>query len=156
MENRPRNEYATSLETLMPLFLEQFQAGHSVCFSPKGTSMLPMLRQGIDSVELSPLPEKLKTYDLPLYRYPSGKYLLHRIVGMEGGNYRCVGDNTYLFETVPPECMIAVVTAFWRGQRRISVDAWHYRLYCRVWVGLYPLRRFGKRAIGWLKRHIRK
>lgn len=154
MENGPRIEYETSLETLMPLFQEQFQAGRSVCFSPKGTSMLPMLRQGIDSVELSPLPERLKKYDLPLYRYPSGKYLLHRIVGMEGENYRCIGDNTYVFETVPPQCMIAVVTAFRRGEKWISVDTWHYRLYCRVWVGLYPLRRFAKRAIGWLKRHI--
>ena len=156
MKNRPGTEYETSLENLMPLFQEQFQEGRSVCFSPKGISMLPMLRQGIDSVELSPLPEKLQKYDLPLYRYPSGKYLLHRIVGMEGGNYRCIGDNTYIFETVSPECMIAVVTAFRRGERRISVNAWHYKLYCRVWVGLYPLRHFAKRAIGWVKRHIKK
>lgn len=149
-----RTESVPRMEDMMPVFLEQFRAGRSVCFSPRGTSMLPMLRQGIDSVELSPLPEKLKKYDLPLYRYPDGKYLLHRIVGMEGKHYRCLGDNTYTVETVAPEYMISVVTAFKRGNRRISADAWHYRLYCRVWVGLYPLRRFVKRGAGWLKRHI--
>ena len=30
---------------------------------PGGVSMLPMLRQGLDQVVLSPLPEKLKKYD---------------------------------------------------------------------------------------------
>lgn len=156
MSNAQATEYETSLETLIPLFLEQFQAGRTVCFSPRGTSMLPMLRQGIDSVELSALPERLKKYDLPLYRYPNGKYLLHRIVGMDGENYRCIGDNTYTFETVAPEYMVAVVTAFKRGEKRISADAWHYRLYCGIWVGIYPLRRFVKRALGWLKRHMKK
>ena len=156
MSNAQATEYETSLETLIPLFLEQFQAGRTVCFSPRGTSMLPMLRQGIDSVELSALPERLKKYDLPLYRYPNGKYLLHRIVGMDGENYRCIGDNTYTFETVAPEYMVAVVTAFKRGEKRISTDAWHYRLYCGIWVGIYPLRRFVKRALSWLKRHMKK
>lgn len=140
----------------MPLIKEQIHAGRSVSFSPRGTSMLPMLRQGIDSVELSPLPAQLRKYDLPLYCYPNGKYILHRIVGMEGECYLCRGDNTYVYETVAPESMIAVVTAFKRGERRIPVDAWHYRLYCRVWDGTYPIRRFIKRGIGWIKRHILK
>ena len=153
MESR-KAELETSMEALMPLFMEQFEAGRSVCFSPRGVSMLPMLRQGIDAVELSPLPPELHKYDLPLYRYPNGKYILHRIVGVEADHYRCLGDNTYSYETVAPEYMIAVVTAFKRGERRISVDVWHYRLYCRLWVGIYPLRKFLKRAIGWLRRHL--
>ena len=152
--NEFRLEAVPQMEDLMPLFLEQFGAGHSVRFSPRGTSMLPMLRQGIDAVELSPLTRPLRKYDLPLYRYPSGKYILHRIVGMEGDGYRCMGDNTYVYETVAPEYVIAVVTAFKRGERWISADAWHYKLYCRLWVGSYPLRKFLKRALGWLRRHL--
>ena len=46
---------------LMPLIRERLDAGQTVRFSPMGISMLPMLRQGIDSVVLSPVPEKLKT-----------------------------------------------------------------------------------------------
>ena len=117
--------------------------------------MKPMLRQGIDSVVLSPLPEKLQKYDLPLYRYPSGKYILHRIVGEKDGNYLCLGDNTYTYETVEPSCMIAVVTAFQRGSKEIPVTDVRYRLYCRLWVALYPLRKFAKRAIGWIRRHLK-
>ena len=52
------------LEQLMPLIRDSLAAGKTVRFSPRGISMLPMLRQGIDSVVLSPLPEKLKKYDL--------------------------------------------------------------------------------------------
>ena len=116
--------------------------------------MRPMLRQGIDSVVLSPLPEKLQKYDIPLYRYPNGKYVLHRIVEVKDDHYRCLGDNTYAYETVYPEYLIAVVTAFKRGEKTIPVDAPGYRLYYRLWVGSYPLRRFARRAIGWIRRHL--
>ena len=152
METR---EVTTQLDTLMPLFLERFQAGKSVAFSPRGVSMLPMLRQGIDSVVLSPLPPVLHKYDLPLYRYPNGKYVLHRIVRVREGEYLCLGDNTYHFETVKQENMIAVVTAFRRKDREIPVTHPGYRLYCRVWCGIFPLRRFIKRGTGWLRRHLR-
>ena len=52
------------LEQMMPLIRERLAAGHTVRFSPRGVSMLPMLRQGIDSVEFSPVPPVLKKYDL--------------------------------------------------------------------------------------------
>ena len=69
METR---EFFTQLDDLMPLIRERLDAGQRVKFSPRGVSMLPMLRQGIDTVTLSPLPEKLKKYDLPLYRRTDG------------------------------------------------------------------------------------
>ena len=148
-------ELETSLESLSPIIMEQFAAGGTVTFSPKGNSMLPMLRQGIDKVKLSPVQGKLKKYDLPLYRYPSGQYVLHRIVEVTPDGYRCMGDNTYYYENVKQEYLIAVVTAFKRGKRWISVDAWHYRLYCRIRVGSYSWRWFWKRANGWLERHLK-
>lgn len=152
METR---EVMAQLNTLMPLFMEQFQAGKSVAFSPRGVSMLPMLRQGIDSVVLSPLPPELRKYDLPLYRYPDGKYVLHRVVRVREGEYLCLGDNTYNYETVKKDYMIAVVTAFRRGGREIPVTNPCYRLYCRLWCGSFPLRRFIKRGIGWIRRRLR-
>ena len=152
METR---EVMTQLDNLMPLFLEQFRAGKSVIFSPRGVSMLPMLRQGIDSVVLSPLPGALRKYDLPLYRYPSGKYVLHRIVKVQEEAYLCMGDNTYSYETVEKGCVIAVVTAFRRGSREISVTNPGYRLYCRFWHYSRPLRHFWRRGMGWLRRHLK-
>ena len=142
------------LEDLMPLIREQLAAGKTVRFSPRGTSMLPMLRQGKDQVVLSPLPEKLKKYDLPLYQRKNGQFVLHRIVGV-GDTYTCLGDNQFDVEPgLGHEQMIALVTAFTRDGREIPVTAWHYRLYCRLWYHSRPIRRFYRRAKSWLRRHL--
>lgn len=142
------------LEQLMPLIQDQLSAGKSVCFSPKGTSMLPMLRQGIDTVTLSPLPDKLKKYDLPLYQRKNGQYVLHRIVKADD-TYTCIGDNQFQLETgLTHDQMIGVVTAFSRGKREWKVTHPLYRLYCRFWHISRPLRHLWRRGIGWLRRHL--
>ena len=116
-------------EELMPLIRERIAAGERVRFSPNGTSMLPMLRQGVDSVVLSPLPEKLKKYDLPFYQRENGQFVLHRVV-VVGDKYTCIGDNQFCFETgLDHSQMIGVVTAFTRGGREHSVDEPGYRIY---------------------------
>lgn len=142
------------MEQLMPLIRERLAAGQTVRFSPRGVSMLPMLRQGLDSVVLSPLPDKLEKYDLPLYQRESGQYVLHRIVAV-GETYTCLGDNQFALEYgLTHSQMIAVVTAFYRGEKYHSVKEPGYRLYCRLWYGSRGLRRFWRRGIGWLKRHF--
>ena len=103
-------EKSVQLEQLMPLIREQLAEGKTVRFSPRGVSMLPMLRQGIDSVVFSPLPEKLKKYDLPLYQRQNGQYVLHRIVKV-GDTYTCIGDNQLAYEPeLRHDQMIALVT----------------------------------------------
>ena len=148
-------ETLSSMEEMVPLMAEVLAQGRSVRFSPKGVSMLPMLRQGIDSVVLSPVPEKLRKYDLPLYRRENGKYVLHRIVHA-GHTYTCMGDNQ--FKTEPGlrhEQMIAVVTEFYRGEKKYSVNSPGYRLYCRIWHYSRPLRHFWRRGMGWIRRHLK-
>ena len=144
----------TQLDDLMPLFREQLSTGGSVRFSPKGTSMLPMLRPGIDSVVISPVPEKLKRYDLSLYCRPDGRYVLHRIVRVDEG-YTCMGDNQFVEEkNVHHDQMIGLVTAFYRGQRCYSVTNVWYRLYCIFWYRSRYVRRFGHRLWSWFRRYI--
>lgn len=124
----------------MPLIRERLANGKSVQFKPKGTSMRPMLRQGIDSVILSPLPEKLKKYDLPLYQRDNGQYVLHRIVGV-GDAYTCIGDNQYEYEYgVRHDQMIGVVTGFYRDQEFHSVTQLSHRLYRSLWHHSRKLR----------------
>lgn len=149
-------ERYTELDAWMPLMRENLAAGKTVRFSPRGVSMLPMLRQGIDSVVLSPLPPKLKKYDLPLYQRDNGKYVLHRIVKV-GQTYTCIGDNQFeLEEGLRHDQMIALVTAFYRGDKRVSVNALGYRLYCRLWHHSRTLRHFRRRGIDWLRRHCKR
>ena len=152
MENR---ECFTQLDTLMPLFRERLVAGQRVRFSPHGISMLPMLRQGKDSVTLSPVPEVLKKYDLPLYQRADGSYILHRVISV-GETYTCMGDNQFVPEPgLKHAQMIAVVTAFTRGDREIRVTDWRYRLYCRFWHGSRPVRYLWRRGKNWIRRHLR-
>lgn len=131
----------TNLETLLPFLKEELDAGRSVRFSPRGTSMLPLLRPGTDSVELSPPPAVLKKYDLPLYRRADGSFVLHRVVGI-GQGYTCMGDNQFAPETgVPHERVLAVVSAVFRGEKRIPVTDFSYGCYCRIWHITRPFRR---------------
>lgn len=136
------------LKQLMPLIREQLSAGKTVRFSPRGVSMLPMLRQGRDKVVLSPVTGRLKKYDLPLYQRDNGQYVLHRIVGV-GETYTCIGDNQYEQEYgIRRDQIIAVATAFTREDRQIPVTDFAYQVYCRVWHWIRPVRRF----LGRLKR----
>ncbi len=144
------SEHLVALDALIPLFLEQFAAGKSVRFSPRGVSMLPMLRQGIDSVVLSPPPKTLKKYDLPLYRRKNGQYVLHRIIKVQE-TYTCMGDNQFSPENgIRDKQMIALVTGFYRGERYWSTHSFAYRCYCRLW----HYTRLPRRAFRYLKRHL--
>ena len=151
-----KKEFFASMEAAMPLFSEQLANGKSVIFSPRGVSMRPLIRQGKDSVVISPITESPAKYDIIFYRYPDGKYVLHRIVKVTEDGYLCLGDNTYWYETVKNDYVLAVVTAFRRGRRQFDVSNRWYRLYCRIWVTAFPLRKFAKRAIGWIWRRIKK
>ena len=62
------NRLIVEMDQLAPIIREQIASGKSVRISPKGVSMLPMIREGKDSVTLSPVPEKLRKYDLPFYQ----------------------------------------------------------------------------------------
>ena len=142
--------------TRMAFISERLAAGQKVRYLGfRGISMLPMLRQGKDSVELSPLPAKLKKYDLPVYRRRDGQYVMHRIVGVKADHYICLGDNTLEFEHIYPEQMLGVVSAFKRGDRRIETDAPAYWVYCRLWRLTHPARKLIFRLKGCISRVLR-
>ena len=144
------------LAELMPMIQAYLAEGKTVKFSPRGISMLPMIRQEMDSVVLSPLPKKLRKYDLPLYQRDDGHYVLHRIVKV-GETYTCVGDNQFELEHgLRHDQMIALVTEFYRGDQKHSVTEFSYRLYCRFWHYSRGLRHFWRRGKGWLRRHLRR
>lgn len=143
-------------DELLALIRERLAAGQTIRYLPfRGVSMMPMLRQGKDTVEIAPLPEKLQKYDLPVYQYPSGKVVMHRVVGVKDGYYVCLGDNTYSYEKITPDMLIGKVTAFKRGEKRIEVTNSAYRLYVRIWVALYPLRKVWRALIRKVKDILR-
>ena len=152
--NGPVQTRTVRMEDLVPLFLERLEAGQQVRFSPMGTSMLPMLREGRDSVVLSPAPQRLRKYDLPLYQRDNGAYILHRVTAV-GKTYTCIGDNQFVYEHgVRQDQIVAVVTGFRRKGRDHTVTEPGYRFYCGLWHYSRPLRHFWHRGLGWLRRKL--
>lgn len=135
------NKQNVSYNDWMSFIEERLAAGQTVRYIKfRGVSMRPMLRQGKDAVEISPMPEKLKKYDLPVYKRKDGAYVMHRIIAVKKDRYICLGDNTIMLEQIYPEQMIGIVSAFQRGEKRIEVTNLVYQWYCRVWVFLSPIR----------------
>lgn len=149
------NALQISMDGVMSLIQESLSDGKSVRFSPRGISMLPMLRQDIDSVVLSPISGKLKKYDLPLYQRENGKYVLHRVI-RAGETYTLMGDNQFQEEPgIRQDQLLAMVTGFYRGENYHSVNEPAYRFYCRLWHYSRPLRHFWRRGVNFLRRKFR-
>lgn len=133
-------ERNVSVEDMIPLIRETLECGKTVCFAPRGVSMLPMLRQGRDTVTLKRVEGSLRKYDLPFYRRDDGAYVIHRIV-KAGDTYTCIGDNQFAYEAgIRHDQIIGVVSAFCRDGKTILVSHRGYKLYCRLWHWSRPVR----------------
>ena len=120
---------------------EQLRENGVYVSTTAGVSMKPMLRNRRDRIVLLPVGDKtLKKWDLPIYRRPDGKYILHRIIGVRDDHYVIRGDNTYRKEYVPKEWVLGYVSEFYRGDRHICADNRGYRFYAAFWHGIYFLR----------------
>lgn len=122
----------------------------------KGVSMQPMLRAGRDTILISPVKGRLKKYDVPLYRR-GDDYVLHRVVKVREKDYVICGDNCAAKEYgIADEQLVGVLSGFRRGDKYVSIDSRGYRLYARVWVASYPLRRPLMSLLARARRLLRK
>lgn len=144
------------LAQVFPLMQERMANGESVQFTPHGTSMRPTIYGGRDQVVLAALPEKLKKYDLPLYRRDDGQFVLHRIVKV-GQTYTCIGDNQFIYEPgVRQDQMLALATGFYRKGKFYRTDSFGYHLYSRLWCWSRPVRYVVLRCWGILRAILRR
>ena len=132
--------------------LEQLRLHGTHASLTSGVSMQPLFKTHRDVVILSVPNRELKKYDVVLYPAPEGKFYLHRIVAVKENEFLIRGDNTYITEHVPKSAIVAVMTAFNRKGKHTDISAFGYRLYSRIWVFIYPVRRFFVRAKGALRR----
>ncbi len=150
-----------TLDQMSGTMRQVLESGGEFRFYPRGTSMLPLLRQGVDSIALIAAPEKLHRRDIPLYTRPSGQYVLHRVVGEDADGYIMCGDNqTALEHGIRHSQICGVVTAIYRGkkQKRREVTSAGYRIYSVLWCFM-PFRRlcmFCRRGAAWLGRRLKR
>ena len=104
--------------------------------TPVGTSMMPMIRERIDTVKLVRVTRKLQKYDVILYERPDQTYVLHRIVGVKKQKdkefYILCGDNqTALERNVLVSQVIAVMEGYYRGEEYINNTNASYMRYAK-------------------------
>lgn len=140
-----------SLKELYPLIAEGLSAGGTYRFYPKGTSMLPLLTEGKDSIILSSVCD-LEKGDIVLYRRENGMFVIHRIVKVSDTFTMC-GDGQFVLEKGIKESQIlAKVTAIYKGEKLLTFDNKSYLFY----VKCLPLRRFWLKAVYLIKRTIKR
>lgn len=129
MNNKERRKNPINLSDAFSVIEEKLKTGGEVTFKPKGTSMLPMLRPGKDSVTIR-REEKISKNDVVLYKRANGQFVLHRAVRTTKDEFVMRGDNQWFFERgVSPKMIVGVMTEFVRGERRISRKSIAYRAY---------------------------
>lgn len=127
------NEYLSPLE-------REILSGKPVVTLTSGNSMEPLLYHQNTRVVLMKAHGDLRKGDLPVYKRPLGKLVIHRIIRTDEEAYYTRGDHQYSLERVPKEWVLGVVTEIYRKKRHFSVNHTGYRLYVRVWNTIYPIR----------------
>ena len=131
---------------------------------PKGRSMLPLIRQGKDSVLLKKrignTDAPLKKKEIAFYRRDNGQFVLHRVMRIEkDGSYTMCGDNQlYLEKNVRADQVIAYVSGIYKKDRLLPLMSLRYRIYVVAWTWM-PFRHCVKlpvRAIGWIRRKLKR
>ncbi len=105
-----------------------------------GDSMEPMLKDRKNIVEIVKPARPLKRYDLPLYKRPDGKYVLHRILRVKKDFFIICGDNRYYRERVPKEWIVGVMSGYYKNGRYVSEKSFKYRLYVHLVCDFFYLR----------------
>lgn len=140
MENT--NKKTVSLDELYPIIKEKIENDGTVKLPITGTSMLPLLVWGRDSVELIKA-DSYKKGDIIFYRRDDGHFVLHRIVGKDENGYILCGDNQWVKEyKIQDRHIIAVVCSITRKNKQFSVSKFSYKIYSKLWVAILPFRRY--------------
>jgi len=137
-------------------FEKEIQQRGQLIYTNVGDSMMPFIKQGRDVLVISKVNDRLKKYDVPLYKRDSGQYVLHRILKVRKYDYVICGDNRWQREyNITDKHIIGVLTAVIRDGREIPVTNLKYRLYVRIWCDFFYVRAFVLRTKNFLKRRLK-
>lgn len=153
-----------SLDKLRGVMDSVINSGGEFKIISRGTSMLPMLRDGVDTVVLVKKPGILKVGDVPLYQRENGEYVLHRIIAVKKDGYVMRGDNHIASEyPIHNDQIIGILKAYIKDGERIECTDFKYRAYSFYVVHFMPVRliikrsvRLARRILGKIKRTVLK
>lgn len=142
---------------LMKVVRLQLETAERANLAVTGCSMLPMLRQGRDTVVLAPIKGTLAPGDIALYQREGGSYVLHRVITVTQDGYQFCGDNQAQLEFVSQTQLTAVVIGYIRNGKEHTGRSIGARLYRWCQVRLFGLRKYYialRRRLGCLRRRL--
>lgn len=145
----------TTLAASEELIRALLDGGEVFSFQPHGTSMLPTIRPGRDSVSIRRLDGRAALYDILLYKRPSGKFVLHRVIAVGEGDYTLCGDNRVEIERgVKDDWIIGVLTAVhYPGGKTLLRGTKAFEKAGRRAMRRYPMRRL-RNGLSLLRRRL--
>lgn len=145
------------LDDAIEVIEEVLASGGEFKMYPKGISMLPLIRQGVDSVVL--VRDKnvpLKKQDIAFYKRDNGQFVLHRVMSCEAdGTYTMCGDNqTFLERGIRADQIIGKVDRLYKKEKLFRFDGIRYKMYLAIWCRMRVrlFLRLPKRAVAKIKR----
>jgi len=116
------------------LIREVLASGGEFRLYPHGTSMLPLLRQGIDSVALKQLDRPPRRFDILFYQRTDGSYILHRVKEVTPKGLTMWGDNHTMLEFgVTDDRIIGYAARVFRDEKELNCRSFPYRFYLWLW-----------------------
>lgn len=138
------NKQQFSLDEFDDTIRTVLDSGGEFRIYPQGTSMLPLLREGRDSVVLEKPSGRLKRGDIALYRRKNGSYILHRVIRAENDLSMCGDDQLSVENGIKQEQIIAVVSRIYRDDKLLPQKNILYRCYLVMWRSFFLRRVYFK------------
>ena len=108
--------------------------------TPIGTSMLPLLRERLDTVKLV-APTNIKKHDVVLYMRNDKTLVLHRIIRVHKDSFTMCGDNQCILEKhIKKGQIIAVMEGFYREEEYFPCTDKNYQKYVRKIIFKRPFK----------------
>lgn len=122
-------------------------------YYPVGTSMLPLIKEGVHSVKLVRLTREVKKYDVVLYRRDNGQFVLHRVVKVKKDSFNAMGDNQWVIEKgIKKDSIIAIMESMYLGDKEIVLNTFKYKMYSRFRLWFRFFRRLKSKLIRTFKK----
>lgn len=126
----------------------------TVCL--EGSSMMPLIRRGTDPVTIAPLRCPVKIGDVVLLTTGAGRYVVHRVWKIKGKQICTLGDNCVNPDPwITEEDVLGQAVFYSRNNVRHRLDTTSARLWGRIWMLVFPLRKCCIRLKGIVRRHYR-
>lgn len=141
-------------EELTQLLSGVLDEGAAVPLVVSGSSMVPFLVHGRDTVYLSKITEPIRQGDVVLYRRKDGELVLHRVFRTGRNGFSMVGDAQQDIESgIMADQLLAVTTAVRRKGKLLTKNSPQWKFFETIWLWATPWR---KKLIACYARATRK